>query len=280
MVRRLIISHATAATVARWATQGSKRVRAKYEHAITACRVLNRRESPLVGLDAEGVFGELAELKFSWGAGFIRQIGWYGEWHVKHGRLSMSLHSCADLRAWARRGFPAKPDFFRKQAGTLDHGTTSLRVHEGKTKRCKAIRDESAAFAARCEVLEELEHARNSLPGVLTRRRVQVAGQVAKMVGQYVAWLDVPQGTLVREGRREQTGYAVRDGEQGRWVFDAQCGSNWGFEETRGDGWAWVAGHGAGRRVQIIAVNLTGVETADELRAMADSFSAREKQGP
>lgn len=136
MNRRLIITRATAATVVGWATQGTKRLRAKYRHAVTACRVLNRRESPLVGVDANGKFGPIANIKFSWGFGPIgRDIGWYGDWHVKHGRLPLALHSRADLRTWARRGYPTTRPWFFTLAGDLCN-TDSRRRLLGKSRPC------------------------------------------------------------------------------------------------------------------------------------------------
>lgn len=146
MSRRLIITHATAATVVHWATHGPKRLRAKYRHALTACRVLNRREAPLVGVDTEGKVGCIAAIKFAWGSGFISRaisewntrtwstrwvyarLGWYGDWHVRHGGLTMALHSRADLRTWARRGCPTtRPGFFQP-AGALGNTESRRRL--------------------------------------------------------------------------------------------------------------------------------------------------------
>lgn len=107
--RTFIVTHATAATVVRWATIGNARLRKKYRGAVTACRILNRRECPLVAENLVGAFGHFTAIKFSWvghdwGMGGIKgpNLGWYGDWHVRHGGRSRPLHSVADLRRWAR----------------------------------------------------------------------------------------------------------------------------------------------------------------------------------
>jgi hypothetical protein len=124
---------ATAATVARWATLGKKRLRAKYRGAtVTACRILNRRELPLVG-EFKGAFGLLVSIKMSWGVGYVRArgaestIGWYGEWHCQHGGLDRPLHCLADLRRWAR-------DQPRGQVGLEHHGR--IRLGDGRPWDC------------------------------------------------------------------------------------------------------------------------------------------------
>ena len=75
-MRRVIITHATAATVYRWATAGSKRQQAKYRNALTVCRVLNRREAPVLGTDwIADEYGLLSMIKLQWGYGHVRDCG-------------------------------------------------------------------------------------------------------------------------------------------------------------------------------------------------------------
>lgn len=103
---RFIVTQATAATVSRWATLGKKRLRRKYRNALTACRLLNRREVPIVGEDAAGAFGQVDVVKFAWGLG---GVGWYGEWHVQSGGRTRPLYSFADLRRELQIKPPTRP---------------------------------------------------------------------------------------------------------------------------------------------------------------------------
>lgn len=104
---RLIITRATACAVERWATRGKKRLRNKYRHNLTACRVLNRRECPIVG-EVAGRFGVVFWLKMAYGHGCLRRrasesgVGWYGDWHLDHSGSDRPLDGIADLRAWIR----------------------------------------------------------------------------------------------------------------------------------------------------------------------------------
>lgn len=71
---RVRITHATAATVYRWATTGKRRRRRKWLHCLAVCRVLNRREAPLMAR-IDGVYGLVGSVKLSWGYGHVRDCG-------------------------------------------------------------------------------------------------------------------------------------------------------------------------------------------------------------
>jgi len=75
---KVITTRATVGTVKRWASSGTKRQRAKYKHALTVCRVVHRRDAPVLfgGLDWEhvqdGYRAWCFEIRFSWGSGYVR----------------------------------------------------------------------------------------------------------------------------------------------------------------------------------------------------------------
>lgn len=92
-------------------------------------------------------------------------------------------------------------------------------------------------------------------------------------VGDVVAWDEVPSGAMVKceyvlgSDNTGDIDYAMRIGDEGYWPkieeddwqpFDAQ----WGWLGTPKDIGITV----------IVALNLTGNETADELRALAEAF--------
>ena len=82
--RRIIYTRATAATVYRWATSGKRRRRNKYRNALTVCRVLNRREAPVLGIAPNG-YGLLGHVKLEWGEGHLRDCGPWLDIHVNPG---------------------------------------------------------------------------------------------------------------------------------------------------------------------------------------------------
>ena len=101
-------------------------------------------------------------------------------------------------------------------------------------------------------------------------------------VGDVVAWADVPDGALVRYGDR----YYVRlPDDRGWWV--GATGRPWAVfgrgpaipgEETAGRrerGWTW-SWHNDNEPVTIVALGLTGEESADELHRLAEVFEVRE----
>lgn len=82
-------------------------------------------------------------------------------------------------------------------------------------------------------------------------------------VGDVVAWRDVPDGALVRQGRF----YYLRIKAKGWCVYSADAWrafARW-LDGAESKPWAW---HGAGD-VTIIALGLTGQETAAELQRLA-----------
>lgn len=64
--RKIIQTKATAATVYRWATTGSRRRRRKYRHALTICRRIVGREVFVMGTAADGSYGRVAQIKLSY----------------------------------------------------------------------------------------------------------------------------------------------------------------------------------------------------------------------
>ena len=117
--------------------------------------------------------------------------------------------------------------------------------------------------------------------GSSRRKRGSVSEKTIK-VGDVVAWADVPDGALVRYGDR----YYVRlPDDRGWWV--GATGRPWAVfgrgpaipgEETAGRrerGWTW-SWHNDNEPVTIVALGLTGRESADDLRRMAEVFEVRE----
>lgn len=93
-------------------------------------------------------------------------------------------------------------------------------------------------------------------------------------VGDWVAWDDVPIGALVLD---DGDAYANRQADGGRVVGIRGHGNTW---ESRADmlhgdpegPWVWGEQGRLSAHVVIIALDLTGNETADELRALAEAF--------
>lgn len=128
---RIISTHATEWKVKHWAASAPKRIRAKYKHAITVCRVVNRRDAPvlLAGVDWRHERGDLGSyaarcIRFSWGSGYVRDgvstfanrgarrgwkswrreppwrlpsLGWYGSHFLRHRPLARMLGRPARL---------------------------------------------------------------------------------------------------------------------------------------------------------------------------------------
>lgn len=90
----------------------------------------------------------------------------------------------------------------------------------------------------------------------------------AVKVGDVVAWADVPDGALVRTRRGD---HASRNGDCGTWN---NVGASWW--PTVGSGWQWALNGGHTTPVTIVALGLTGRESADDLRRLAEVFDVRE----
>jgi hypothetical protein len=85
-------------------------------------------------------------------------------------------------------------------------------------------------------------------------------------VGDVVAWADVPDGALVRTC---DGWHAVNIGGAGTWVSNGRL-----WFAPLCHGWQWAL-NGRGS-VTIVALGLTGQETADDLRRLAEVFEVRE----
>ena len=89
-------------------------------------------------------------------------------------------------------------------------------------------------------------------------------------VGDVVAWDEVPSGAMVAccfGHKKWRYHYAMRIGVNGDWVGMRDRWESWV------DRWTWkgVPG-GLSERPVIVGSGLTGNETADELRALAEAF--------
>lgn len=92
-------------------------------------------------------------------------------------------------------------------------------------------------------------------------------------VGDVVAWDEVPSGALVVD---KEGAYSNRQNDGGRVVGVAGISRSW---ESRAemllgdpDGpWHWSQSW-LSKKVRVVALNLFGNETADELRALAEAF--------
>lgn len=99
-------------------------------------------------------------------------------------------------------------------------------------------------------------------------------------VGDVVAWDDVPSGALVRVAANPDFGYhegahSLRRGDRGVWVQDEVRWSCWPDEPQ----WEWGGAVDAGcvgEDPTIVALNLTGQETAADLQRLAEVFEVRE----
>lgn len=95
-------------------------------------------------------------------------------------------------------------------------------------------------------------------------------------VGDKVAWADVPDGALVRPDNDARV-YSMRINGGGRYVCSPK-GVWRGFKEFPGTPWGWDTDADPPERTPaiIVALGLTGEETADDLRALAERFEVRE----
>jgi hypothetical protein len=93
----------------------------------------------------------------------------------------------------------------------------------------------------------------------------------APKVGDVVAWADVPDGALVRD---EQGWHAMRLRNRG--VYVGQPGEEWLSANPWPDDGRWWWDNGDLRTVTIVALGLTGNETAGGLRRLAEVFEVRE----
>lgn len=103
-------------------------------------------------------------------------------------------------------------------------------------------------------------------------------------VGDVVAWKNVPDGALVRTAAApdfgyDQDGWAVRRGDRGLWVCDEHHEVRWSVD---GPDWGWYGAEDAGctgETTTIVAIGLTGQESADDLQRLAEVFEVREALG-
>lgn len=96
-------------------------------------------------------------------------------------------------------------------------------------------------------------------------------------VGDVVAWAEVPDGALVFDPGDEnwpEPAHALRLAGRGRWVHEARV-TDWTLEL---EDWPWQAGAEQGQGahgVTLVALNLRGDESADELCRLAEQFEKR-----
>lgn len=104
-------------------------------------------------------------------------------------------------------------------------------------------------------------------------------------IGNVVAWADVPDGALVRLERNEANGiHVVRRGHRWlrRWRIAVPGDGSQSARKNRRDGserWIWLHDQPlfeVYERVTIVALGLTGQETAADLQRMAEVFEVRE----
>lgn len=96
-------------------------------------------------------------------------------------------------------------------------------------------------------------------------------------VGDVVAWEDVPSNALVREDDAACAGcFTVRRADRGLmvWAPGAQSWRSIVANDLDDDGWPWERGNST--TATIIALNLTGQETAADLQRLAEVYEVRE----
>lgn len=101
-------------------------------------------------------------------------------------------------------------------------------------------------------------------------------------VGDVVAWADVPRDfTLVRRSVDDGAMYYLRLGSEGWCVGKVRRDDEQHWEAVPDNPWLWKYGRHRGEAT-IVALNLTGQETAAELQRLAEVFEVREaeKSGP
>ncbi|WAS97794.1 hypothetical protein [Nannocystis punicea] len=98
-------------------------------------------------------------------------------------------------------------------------------------------------------------------------------------VGDRVAWAEVPDGALVFDRGDEdwpEPAHALRLAGRGRWVHEAHV-TDWTLELEE---WPWQAGEERGQGtngVTLVALGLTGEETAADLQRLAEVFAVRDE---
>lgn len=93
-------------------------------------------------------------------------------------------------------------------------------------------------------------------------------------IGDRVAWADVPDGALVSRIRGEGgVFFYQRNGASGWCVGGRQSVGDGYFGPMCNDGWTW--NHIDRGPVTIVALGLTGDESADDLRRAAEVFEVR-----
>ncbi len=95
-------------------------------------------------------------------------------------------------------------------------------------------------------------------------------------VGDAVSWVDVPDGALVRRAREEGgVFFYQRRGDRGWCVGGRTTEGDGYFEQMDDDGWPRPWAHNDRGRVTIVALGLSGRESADDLRRLAEVFEIR-----
>ena len=92
-------------------------------------------------------------------------------------------------------------------------------------------------------------------------------------VGDVVAWDDVPDGAYVFVNLDAERSYAMRRGDRGVYANVFGVWHDW----SSGSAWRWPgAPMSTADDTIVIAVGLTGYETARELRVMAEAFEVQQ----
>lgn len=94
-------------------------------------------------------------------------------------------------------------------------------------------------------------------------------------IGDTIEWSDVPIGALVRRNRDDGgLSYYLRCGVRG-WCVGYSHPTAIAHWEPFQNGWVWNYGLDPDCEVTIIAMDLTGSESADDLRRLAEVFEVR-----
>lgn len=91
-------------------------------------------------------------------------------------------------------------------------------------------------------------------------------------VGDVVAWMMVPDGALVID---DDGDYAVHINNRGSFVHtpsDPNPRRANAWFQANGGQWLWGEFCSGDEEARVVALNLQGSETADELRALAEAF--------
>jgi hypothetical protein len=95
-------------------------------------------------------------------------------------------------------------------------------------------------------------------------------------IGDVVAWADVPDGALARRDVDDGSFFYLRRGEEGWCVGKMQDDGEHYFEALPANLWPWRFKAYEAAPVTIVALGLTGQESAEDLRRLAEVFEVRE----